>query len=766
MDPSSKFLKLLSYAKNDLGTQRCYLGPSFFMQSDLVIDPIKIGNCVSITLSTSESILCKAYMRQDLCDQYISLDNTVTSCQDIWKSLKIPQYVGQSVKCGDVQNLKVKKAYSVTIDIVVNGKNPDFNKLHRLHCLKQYIIGYYVIENSAIHFPNLNDDYLHLKSVYVKNVTGIQESPICNKVTAYIIGESTKINVDVVIDEEFCLQISKHTEEIFGYDHIYDKLYSYVLYPNLFKSCQKQGNILSNGILLNGMSGVGKTTLVRSFCSKYKVYLIEVNGTYLLKSDPGDSEKGLREVFELAELHNRNYPCILFFDQIENICADRSKMRSHSSRLVSQMLTLLAGIKKRNSLTVIGATKNINLIDSALRRPSRFNIELTMTLPNQDQRYIILKKLFSNSNSFIDFNKLSLQTRGYTGADLELMWRNSMHDAFGRCEGDTDNFIIQGTDVMNALKRKPSYQINSSFIIETHPVKWSDIGGLNNVKAKLKQTLEWPLLHGHAFHRLGVKKPSGILLFGPPGCCKTMLVKAAATACNVSFISASSAHIYSPYVGDSEKAVVEAFQQARNCMPCILFIDEIDSLVGARSNNNMNVQQRILSTFLNEMDGIGTSIDEIPSHSFDDDDGLEKNVKLHNLKTNLCEEGILIIAATNRPDLIDDALLRPGRFDRIIYVPPPNINERKDILKIILNSTPKNQINFDILAEKTENFSGADLVGLCREACLHAMEANINSALVTETDFEYVLNVIKPSITKSQLKFYKKFNEEHEYVIK
>lgn len=745
--------KVVNTCRRDEGRQRCRIGPNFFKELK-----VKLGDYIRIDLNDQRYTICKAFCRQDKSDAFTSFDATVLSCTDVWQHDTTPtDMVGKCIEISTMKKLRVGNA-TVVLLRVVSKRHPNVfeKKSHAvLSSLKQVLTGCCVTESVRVNFDEKTKAAFNVHCVHVEAVEGDSDES-----DAFVITDSTVIRITSAINENLWTQISNgRIKEVYSYDHVIEKLESMFFHPtNHASACGRLGIRASSGIMLAGPSGVGKTSLVHFFCKKFKIYLMKANASSILRSDPGDSELELRRLFRSAQTISTQCPCILFFDQIETICGKRNQ-RNHSSRLLTQMLTLLDGVKNRGSMAIFAATSQPNAIDPALRRPGRFDLEINMNVPNESQRREILQNYFQSveHNGSIDFDAIAMRTRGYTGADLELLFVNAVFDTLKHCRGDSAR--LSDSNLMNAMKVKPSHEQTSDFIVEAPKVMWSDIGGLSEVKSKIKQVIEWPLLQRSAFRRLGLKRPNGILLFGPPGCSKTMLVRAAATACNVSFISASAAHIFSPFVGDSESLISDAFRQARNSMPCILFFDEIDSLAGSRSTTSRenNVQQRILSTLLNEMDGIGTAIDEIPGYGSSDvrndsGDGVEMN-------------GVLFVAATNRPDLLDDALIRPGRLDRVLYVPPPNRVDRIDILKSTLAKIPNSNIEVQIIADRTEKFSGADLVGVCREACLLAMERDISEAVVQNEDFDVVLRTAKPSITSKQLDFYTKYIADHSFVM-
>ncbi|XP_067874442.1 spermatogenesis-associated protein 5-like protein 1 isoform X3 [Heterodontus francisci] len=457
------------------------------------------------------------------------------------------------------------------------------------------------------------------------------------------------------------------------------------------------------GILLLGPPGVGKTALVRAVARELGATVLEASPAAIQGSRPGESEQRLRRLFERARAEAQRRPCLLFIDDMESLFPRRAVSGNRpEDRLVAQLLTLMDGLGTRTRLVVVATSSSPEALEPALRRPGRLDRE---------------KDPVDNEITFADF-----------------------------CE---------------ALKIvQPSCLRSSIGLTDIRPVQWDQIGGLDQVKLKLRQSIEWPAMYPEAFVRMGVTPTCGILLYGPPGCAKTMLVKAAASSCRCSFLSVSGADLFSPFVGDSEKALAQVFRQARAGAPSVLFLDEIDSMLGSRSLNGTNgrsVEERVLSVLLNEMDGIGQPLAERR--------GTERKIlvcegeqseQIKKLEfQEVCNKGVIVVAATNRPDLLDDALLRPGRFDQIIFVPSPDKEARLSILRIYTSKTPLDDVSLEELATETAGFTGADIQNLCKEAALLALQENgLDAAAVKHGHFLSSLQSLKPSLTGQQLDFY------------
>ncbi|XP_010932341.1 cell division control protein 48 homolog B isoform X2 [Elaeis guineensis] len=458
------------------------------------------------------------------------------------------------------------------------------------------------------------------------------------------------------------------------------------------------------------------------------------------RAHAGESEKYLREAFSQAYSHAASgKPSVIFVDEIDAICPHRDTRREQESRIVGQLLTLMDGINTsaRNlpRIVVVASTNRVDGIDPALRRPGRFDSEIEVTVPTMDERLQILelhtKNLHLDGN--VDLQAIAASCNGYVGADLEALCREAARFAHRRmlsCAGDGDSLVLRMED-WECARVEVGPSMTRGVTKEVSKVSWDDIGGLKDLKKKLQQAVEWPIKHADAFARLGISPVRGVLLHGPPGCSKTTLAKAAANAAQASFFSLSGAELYSKYVGEGEALLRRTFQKARLAAPSVIFFDEADAIAPKRSGHagnssgNITVGERLLSTLLTEMDGL-------------------------ELAT-----GIIVLAATNRPHAIDAALMRPGRFDLVLYVPPPDVEGRYEILKI---HTRQMKLGEDVdlrqIAQCTDLFTGADLEGLCREAGMVALREDLSAASVYNRHFQTARNSLRPSLTKSIIEEY------------
>ncbi|AET33594.1 CDC48 family AAA ATPase [Pyrobaculum ferrireducens] len=513
-------------------------------------------------------------------------------------------------------------------------------------------------------------------------------------------------------------------------------------HPELFKHL---GIEPPKGILLIGPPGTGKTLLAKAVANEANAYFVAINGPEIMSKYYGESEARLREIFEEAK---KNAPAIIFIDEIDAIAPKREEVTGEvEKRVVAQLLTLMDGLQERGQVVVIGATNRPDAVDPALRRPGRFDREIWINPPDFKGRYEILQIHTRNMPLApdVDLRKLAEVTHGFSGADLAALAREAAMSALRRAiqSGLIDlnqpslppevfeKIKVTMADFTAALKEIIPSALREIHIEVPH-VRWEDIGGLENVKQELREAVEWPLKYPDRFKKFGLRPPKGLLLFGPPGTGKTLLAKAVATESGANFIAVRGPEIFSKWVGESEKMVREIFRKARMAAPCVVFIDEIDALATARGiGGDSLVSERVVAQLLAEMDGIKAL------------------------------ENVVVIAATNRPDLVDPALLRPGRFDRIIYVPPPDFKARLEILLIHTRATPlAKDVDLEELARRTEGYSGADLELLVREATFLALREDINAKEVSMRHFEEALKKVRPSVTQDMLKFYESWLEK------
>ncbi|MHA1292084.1 MAG: CDC48 family AAA ATPase [Promethearchaeota archaeon] len=509
-----------------------------------------------------------------------------------------------------------------------------------------------------------------------------------------------------------------------------------IKHPELFK---RIGIEPPKGVLLHGPPGTGKTLLARAVAGETDAHFLTISGPEIMSKFYGQSEENLRKVFDEAK---EKAPSIIFIDELDSIAPKRGEVTGEvERRVVAQLLSLMDGLEGRGEIIVIGATNRVNDIDPALRRPGRFDREIEIGVPDTDGRYEILQihtrgmPLFSD----VDLRKIAERTHGFVGADIEALAKEAAMIAIRKIlpkinlDKPVPPEILNSIQITMANFNEALMSIEPSALREvliTQPTEtWDDIGGLEDAKQQLREVIEWPLKYPELYKHLDSKPPSGILLYGPPGSGKTLIAKALAHESEINFISVKGPEFLSKWVGESEKAVRETFRKARSAAPCIIFFDEIDAIAGQRGRfSSSQVTEQVVSQLLTEMDG------------------------LVGLKD------VILLAATNRPDMLDPALLRSGRFGRHIEIKKPNIDARKEIFKIHLKNKPiAKDVNLDKMAEQLEGYTGADIQAICEEATLLTIRKAVMDNNIDTNDKESVKKIY---ITK------KEFDKAIEKVLK
>lgn len=487
-------------------------------------------------------------------------------------------------------------------------------------------------------------------------------------------------------------------------------------HPKLFKSV---GIKPPRGILLYGPPGCGKTLIGRAVANETGAFFFLINGPEIMSKMAGESESNLRKAFEEAE---KNAPAIIFIDEIDSIAPKREKTHGEvERRIVSQLLTLMDGIKARSQVIVMGATNRPNSIDPALRRFGRFDREIDINIPDPTGRLEILRIHTKNMKlaEDVDLEEIAKDTHGYVGADLAqlcteaaLQTIREKMDVIDLEEDTIDAEVLDSIAVTMDHFRSAMGTTNPSAlretVVEVPNVTWEDIGGLEEVKRELKETVQYPVEHPEKYQKFGMQPSKGVLFYGPPGCGKTLLAKAIANECQANFISIKGPELLTMWFGESEANVREIFDKARSAAPCVLFFDELDAIAksrGASLGDAGGASDRVINQILTEMDGMNS----------------KKNV--------------FIIGATNRPDIIDSAILRPGRLDQLIYIPLPDLPSRIQILKAVLRNSPVSKdVDLEFLAKKTHGFSGADLTEICQRACKLAIRESIEKDIAQQRE--------------------------------
>ena len=494
--------------------------------------------------------------------------------------------------------------------------------------------------------------------------------------------------------------------------------------PELF---EKLGIAPPKGVLMHGPPGTGKTLLAKAVASESDAHFIAINGPEIMSKYVGGSEENLREYFEEAE---ENSPSIIFIDELDAIAPKREETNGEvERRTVAQLLTLMDGLKSRGQVVVIGATNRPDSLDPALRRPGRFDREIEIGVPDSEERKEVLEIHTRNMPlaEDVDLDKIANTTHGFVGADLESLCKEAAMRVVRRILPEIQNdeeipkdvmekIVVTGDDFKNAQKEIQPSALRE-VLVQIPDIKWDDVGGLEDVKQELKEAVEWPLKHPETFQRLGIRPPKGTLLYGIPGTGKTLLAKAVASESEANFISVKGPELLSKWVGESEKGVREVFRKAKQASPTVIFFDEIDAIASTRSGNDTDsgVTKRVVNQLLTEMDGL----EEL--------------------------EDVAIIAATNRPDILDAGLMRPGRFDRHIEVGEPDEEARISIFEVHTKGMPlAKDVDLKKLAKNTEGYVGADIEAVCREAAMLALRDDLEASEIPYKYFKEAIDKVKP----------------------
>ena len=567
---------------------------------------------------------------------------------------------------------------------------------------------------------------------------------------AIVITENTEVqlsNKAIEVSEDTGKTLEVTYEDVGGLGEEVKKIREMVelplKHPEIF---DRLGIEPPKGVLLNGPPGTGKTLLAKAVANETQANFIEFNTAEMNYALHGQTEKNIERLFEEAE---KNAPSIIFIDELDSIAFKREDrgINEFLNTPVMALLKHMDGLKSRKNVIVIGATNRIDSIDPALRRPGRFDREVEIGVPDKDGRLAILKIHTRNIPlaKDVNLNEFSAITHGFVGADITSLVKEAAINVIRRIYPDInwkkeeplskeilDKLEITHKDFKDALRFiNPSAM--REILVETPDIKWEDVGGVEEAKIDLKEAIELPLKKPEVFARLGIKPPKGILLYGPPGTGKTLLAKAVATESEANFISIKGPEVISKWVGDSAKAIKRIFEKARQVAPCIIFFDEIDSIASKRSSYEgySGEHSSVLNQMLVEMDGLEPL------------------------------ENVTVIGATNRPDILDPAILRTGRFDRVLLVPIPDKKARKDIIEIHSRGMPLDHFNKDELAEKTEGYTGADIESLLRESAMIALREDINVKKINKKYIEKAMEKVPPSVSKRETERYKEIEKEY-----
>ncbi|XP_032337182.1 spermatogenesis-associated protein 5-like protein 1 isoform X6 [Camelus ferus] len=678
--PEGPLLKLLPVDAKDRATQRCRLGPAALRALGA-----HLGSVVKISLPDGGSCLCTAWPRRDGADGFVQLD---PQCASPGVAVGAPGSRGslnlsrlRLVPCPPLRRLAV---WPVLRERAGSAGSP--NPAAVLEAAQELLRNRPVSLGHVVAAPP--DAPGPLAALHI--VSGVPSPDPAGLVTP-----RTHIGLSGVSPSEAEPQPEV---PLGGLSEAADSLRELLRLPLRYPSALASlGLAVPRGVLLAGPPGVGKTQLVRAVAREAGAELLAVSAPALQGARPGETEENVRRVFQRArELASRR-PTLLFLDEVDALCPRRGgPHQAPESRVVAQVLTLLDGISGDREVVVVGSTNRPDALDPALRRPGRFDREVVIGTPTLRQRNAILQVITSKMpiSSQVNLSLLAEMTVGYVGADLTALCREAAMHALLHSEKNQDNPMIDETDFLEAFKKiQPSSFRSVIGLTDIKPVDWEQIGGLEDVKLKLKQSIEWPLKFPRQFVRMGLTQPKGVLLYGPPGCAKTTLVRALATSCHCSFVSVSGADLFSSFVGDSENILSQLeFQEVFN-------------------------------------------------------------------------SNVMIVAATNRPNVLDDALLRPGRLDKIIYIPPPDEKGRLSILKICTKNMPVGpDVSLEKLAAGTCFFSGADLGNLCKEAALLALQENgLEATTVRQEHFLKSLETVKPSLSRKDLTLYRNLFQKPEF---
>ncbi|XP_055842134.1 uncharacterized protein LOC129909161 [Episyrphus balteatus] len=712
--------------------QKCLLPKELFPKRTL---PGALAKC---KLSSGAEYICNIYPMENQTPPYFCwLDDTV-------KVGAIKNTITSSLTSLEVLDNSIQPASRVNLIFTINEKLFEMKNANRqllIDLTKTILQTYSFVNNSFIMLEELQEIgiteiHIQSKDSHVFKFTETTEIIVSN-IKLQTSGEECFFRNLVAIE-----QPQEELQQLMESMSIYEEL-NWKMKPSL-------------NALLIGPPGSGKTSICMNFVVENNCNCYIIRSANILGQYPGETEAELRRIFNSVKLFIQSFqpndPVVILIEDLDLICPAVSKKNSNdsgnSTRVSGQLVSLLDNLRhstESSKIIVLATSSRLESIMPALRRPGRFGIEINIPALSEEQRAVIFASMLEHSfyGKTFDLNtellqKIAKQTQGFVASDLELLI-NSIGQELIRTEITFDKF----TETLERLLRtmKPASFGHTDVKVFKTDDKFNSVGGMEQLKKALEISVLSGLKQKAAFERFGLCLPKGILLYGPPGCAKTTIAKCLATEANMTFIPTSAAEVYSPYVGNSEKYISKIFDTARKNSPCLVFLDEIDSLVGRRSADaKSDVQTRILSTLLTEMDGIG--------------------VKLFSSAPG--GNSILVVAATNRPEMIDDALMRPGRFDKLIHVPAPDRDSRLQILKMHAGKMPfHNDVDLEKIAKATELFSGADICNLCNEAAMHAFTQDSDVEYINMEDFESVLRYQKSSLTQAQVQWYRDFECSH-----
>lgn len=713
-DKSKITLKVAEARQRDIGRQKVRIDGLSMRQIN-----VTTGDVVEIKGKKVTAAIAWPAYPEDQNAGIIRMDKLLRNNADVGLSEKV------SVSKANAKNAKVVTLAPFQTPVAIDYSFENF--------VKRKLLGYPLTEDDTVLIPILGKSLpFTVTSTNPKGIIRITEDT-----------ELKVVDKPVQVSDEALPRTSY--EDIGGLGDQIRRIREMVelpmKHPELF---QKLGIDPPKGVLLHGPPGCGKTLIAKAVANESASNFVVINGPEIMSKFYGESEQRLRQIFKDAMA---KAPTIIFIDELDAIASKRAEVTGEvERRVVAQLLALMDGMVSRGEVMVVGATNRPNAIDPALRRPGRFDREIEIGVPDRDGRREILL-IHSRGMPLakdVNLDQTAEKTHGYVGADLQALCREAAMKALRRFLPDIDfadkvitpelldALEVTHEDIQSAMKEIQPSAIREVFT-EIPNIRWSDIGGLDEQVRELKEAIEWPLKFKESFTRMGIQPPRGVLLFGPPGCGKTLLAKAVATESEVNFISIKGPALLSKWVGESEKAVREIFRKAKMSAPTIVFFDEIDSLAPRRGSGfgDSGTTERVISQLLTEIDG------------------------LEMIKS------VVIIAATNRPDIVDTALLRPGRFDRFVLIPPPTQKSRLKILQIFTKEMPLTEdVNLKVLAKELEGFTGADIEALCREAAMLALREDMNTEIVALKHFQAAKQKVHASITTDMMKHYEKVAEK------
>jgi len=706
-------LKVAEARQRDIGRQKVRIDGLSMRQIN-----VTTGDVVEIKGKKTTSAIAWPAYPEDQNAGLIRMDKLLRNNADIGLSEKV------AVSKANAKNAKTVTLAPFQTPVAIDYSFENF--------VKRKLLGYPLTEDDTVLIPILGKSLpFTVTSTTPKGIIRITEDT-----------ELKVIDKPVQVSEEALPRTSY--EDIGGLGDQIRRIREMVelpmRHPELFL---KLGIDPPKGVLLHGPPGCGKTLIAKAVANESASNFVTINGPEIMSKFYGESEQRLRQIFKDA---STKAPTIVFIDELDAIASKRADVTGEvERRVVAQLLALMDGMVSRGEVIVVGATNRPNSIDPALRRPGRFDREIEIGVPDRDGRREILlihsRGMPLSEDVNLDF--FAEKTHGYVGADLQALCREAAMKALRRYLPDIENadklitpelldkLEVTHDDFQSAMKEIQPSAIREVFT-EIPNIRWTDVGGLDSQVRELKEAIEWPLKFKESFSRLGISPPRGILLFGPPGCGKTLLAKAVATESEVNFISIKGPEVMSKWVGESEKAIREIFRKAKMAAPTIVFFDEIDALAPKRGSGfgDSGTTERVISQLLTEIDG------------------------LEMIKQ------VVIIAATNRPDIVDSALLRPGRFDRFVLIPPPDLKARLKILQIFTKEMPLGKdVDLKLVAKDIEGFSGADIESLCREAAMLSLREDMNASIVLSKHFNAAKKKVYASITAETMKYYEKAAE-------